>query len=698
MITTGSKWFFGLGFVSLVLAAAYGWTTGGNGLGPLTVGYKGGVGDHFGYGILLSAGVSSASSWGRSPRPSRDADAAAVAQVAGTETVPAGHAGGHQLLAGRRRLRRRPWSCVGLVVRAGAVRVRADRPRHRARRVGGAGLGRPRHRRPRDQPPHPQPADEPDRVPGGRRADPRRVVAVAFSRVFLTLSAEAAVWVGARLAAVVVVGVGFLVAARPRSAPTSSSGSCSSAPLVVIGLGIAGGVAGDARVPRARGGGRARRRGEGALPAPPPPSRLRSPGEPASHLRRRRHVRGLAAARRAFAAPPSPAGAGDAGPAAAAAQRLRVRRTAGHARARGPDRPQHRQPGQPGVPRRRRRVRPGRVRRRCAIAARFRRRKDDDDDDAARADPRQHQARDRLDDPAGRDARRRRLRSRWRTLFDDRRPPTTTPSPSRSPASSGGGSTSTTSTATASTPTRTCSPPTTWSSRPAPTWTSTSSRTTSSTRSGSRRSTARRTPCPAAPTSWDRGRRARHLRRPVHRVLRPVPRLHAPAGRSPSPQDEYEAWLRGPASDDGRRCRTERRDGRRPAPSCSPRQCSGCHLARGINDDEFEERRQRRGARSSRATRPTSPTSSAAARSPAASSTCGSTGTATSIVEADEIGEASSNRGDLEAWLRDPPAEKPMDAAHAPSRRRDRCAACPTSDLPGGADRPARRRSSQTLD
>ena len=52
MITTGSKWFFGLGVVLLVLAAAYGWTTGGNGLGPLTAGYKGGVGDHFGYGIL----------------------------------------------------------------------------------------------------------------------------------------------------------------------------------------------------------------------------------------------------------------------------------------------------------------------------------------------------------------------------------------------------------------------------------------------------------------------------------------------------------------------------------------------------------------------------------------------------------------------------------------------------------------------
>ena len=57
MITTGSKWFFGLGFVALVLAAAYGWTTGGNGLGPLTAGYKGAVGDHFGYGILLSSGL-----------------------------------------------------------------------------------------------------------------------------------------------------------------------------------------------------------------------------------------------------------------------------------------------------------------------------------------------------------------------------------------------------------------------------------------------------------------------------------------------------------------------------------------------------------------------------------------------------------------------------------------------------------------
>ena len=88
MITTGSKWFFGLSFVSLVLAVAYGWTTGGNGVGPLTMGYKGGVGDHFGYGVLVTAGFISLSLGARSLAV-RDAEALAEAQVAGTETVPA---------------------------------------------------------------------------------------------------------------------------------------------------------------------------------------------------------------------------------------------------------------------------------------------------------------------------------------------------------------------------------------------------------------------------------------------------------------------------------------------------------------------------------------------------------------------------------------------------------------------------------
>src|ERR671923_89391 len=88
MITTGSKWYFGLGFVTLVLAWSYGWSTGGNGLGPLSVGYKGGVGDHFGYGVLLTAAVLSLF-LGFVATAVRDAEAQAVAQVAGTDTVPA---------------------------------------------------------------------------------------------------------------------------------------------------------------------------------------------------------------------------------------------------------------------------------------------------------------------------------------------------------------------------------------------------------------------------------------------------------------------------------------------------------------------------------------------------------------------------------------------------------------------------------
>ena len=116
MITTGTKWFFGLGFVTLVLAWAYGWTTGGNGLGPVTVGYKGGVGDHFGYGVLLSAAVISfvlGVVLDRRPRRRRRGRRRGRRH----RHRPRGHPGRRQLLAGRRRLRRRP-HVVGLVTTA----------------------------------------------------------------------------------------------------------------------------------------------------------------------------------------------------------------------------------------------------------------------------------------------------------------------------------------------------------------------------------------------------------------------------------------------------------------------------------------------------------------------------------------------------------------------------------------------------
>jgi hypothetical protein len=87
MFTTGSKWFLGLGFVSLVLAAAYGWTTGGTGLGPVTAGYNGGVGDHFGYAMLVAVACT-AIFLGVLSIATRDANPSALAQLAGTEEAP----------------------------------------------------------------------------------------------------------------------------------------------------------------------------------------------------------------------------------------------------------------------------------------------------------------------------------------------------------------------------------------------------------------------------------------------------------------------------------------------------------------------------------------------------------------------------------------------------------------------------------
>ena len=87
MLTTGSKWFFSLGLVSLVLAAAYGWSTGGNGLGPVTAGYKGGVGDHLGYTLLVSIGLT-ATFLGLVAVATRDAAPSALAQLAGTDVAP----------------------------------------------------------------------------------------------------------------------------------------------------------------------------------------------------------------------------------------------------------------------------------------------------------------------------------------------------------------------------------------------------------------------------------------------------------------------------------------------------------------------------------------------------------------------------------------------------------------------------------
>ena len=145
MFTTGSKWFFGLGAVSFVLAAVYGWSTGGDRLGPVTAGYWGAVGDHLGYTLLVSIGVA-ATFLGITSLMSRDANPTSLAELAGTDEAPPAVAPAHLAY----------WPVVGafgagLVVlgprhQQRAVHRRLLRPARRAGGVDGPGLVRPRHR------------------------------------------------------------------------------------------------------------------------------------------------------------------------------------------------------------------------------------------------------------------------------------------------------------------------------------------------------------------------------------------------------------------------------------------------------------------------------------------------------------------------------------------------------------------------
>jgi len=95
-------------------------------------------------------------------------------------------------------------------------------------------------------------------------------LALAFSRAFLTLSADAAVWVALAAAVVVILG-GFLVASRPKISSNVVVGLLVVGALVVLGIGIAGGVAGPREFEEHEDEGEPGAEGEGALPTPAAP-------------------------------------------------------------------------------------------------------------------------------------------------------------------------------------------------------------------------------------------------------------------------------------------------------------------------------------------------------------------------------------------------------------------------------------------
>ncbi|MEJ7585821.1 MAG: hypothetical protein WKF43_17445, partial [Acidimicrobiales bacterium] len=93
MVTTGSKYFFGLAAFAAAAAFVYGGATAGHEvnmetlLGVVTLGYKGSVGDQFGYTVLMGL-CFSALFLGLVTVAFRDADPEAAAQVVGAEAVP----------------------------------------------------------------------------------------------------------------------------------------------------------------------------------------------------------------------------------------------------------------------------------------------------------------------------------------------------------------------------------------------------------------------------------------------------------------------------------------------------------------------------------------------------------------------------------------------------------------------------------
>jgi hypothetical protein len=92
MFTTGFKFYFGVGIALVTAGVVYGYTTGGNHMGPLSLGWKGGVGEHLGYGLLLGLGVVSMAVACtlialRDADPDQQADYMGVERIAPTQPV-----------------------------------------------------------------------------------------------------------------------------------------------------------------------------------------------------------------------------------------------------------------------------------------------------------------------------------------------------------------------------------------------------------------------------------------------------------------------------------------------------------------------------------------------------------------------------------------------------------------------------------
>ena len=86
MFTTGFKFFFGLALALMGAAVIVGYATGGGHVGPISLGWKGGVGNHVSYVVLMGLGVV-AMTISFVIVAFRDADPAAQAHYLGVDSV-----------------------------------------------------------------------------------------------------------------------------------------------------------------------------------------------------------------------------------------------------------------------------------------------------------------------------------------------------------------------------------------------------------------------------------------------------------------------------------------------------------------------------------------------------------------------------------------------------------------------------------
>lgn len=237
MVGTGSRLFFALAVIGLLGAAAFGLASGGDPVGVLSLGYKGGVGEHFSYALFTAFGVT-ALGLGFFSVAIGDADPDATAALVGVEALPEVPAPNSVS----------PWPIVGalgmvvaalgLVVGAGyfifglvilavvtvewAVKVWADRA------TGDPAVNQAIRNR----------FMAPVEVPVGA------VIVIAFlvlglSRVFLAVSSTGAWVIGTIVAALIVLGA-IVVLKRPEQTKRLAT-----ALLLVLTLGVlAGGIAG----------------------------------------------------------------------------------------------------------------------------------------------------------------------------------------------------------------------------------------------------------------------------------------------------------------------------------------------------------------------------------------------------------------------------------------------------------------------